>query len=234
MIDEMPYEDGAAPAAPAVGPVNAAVNDQQMAQVLINLQALQQSVAQNHQQQSASIASFRDWALNQFRTVNNNVRSFGGTIQGAMARQDPQQAARRRQATDPQQQVQQDGTLPATLAKQPRTLAELWDEYQFGIGGRKPAKNWNRNERGNRTHGIKQKYYRRKMVWWTIEELIRRGDSRDTAINKIRSAYGWRCSVTQIIKFIIANHQNGQRGHPNLVDLTHRLRNGGRRQHVDV
>ena len=95
-----------------------------MAQILININHLKQAVAQNHQQTQNSIASLRDWSVNQFRTVNSNVRSFGGTITGALSRQDPAQNARRRQATDPERQGQE-GTLPATLAKQPRTLAEL-------------------------------------------------------------------------------------------------------------
>jgi Transcriptional activator of glycolytic enzymes len=234
MIDEMPQagNNGGA-AAPANGALPV-VNEQQHAQVLINVQALQQAVAQNHQQQTDAIAALRTWALNQFRTVNSNIRAYGGTIQGAMARQDPQQQARRRQGTDPQRQVQQEGTLPATLSPTPRTLAELWEEYQFGIGGRKPAKNWSSTERGNTMHGIKQKYYRRKMVWLTMEKLMATGMSRDAAINKIRSAYGWRCSVTQIINFIIANHQNGGHGHPNLVDLSPYLRTGGRRARADV
>ena len=231
MIAEMINTDngdngGVAP--PAVPGAGGVVTNQQHQQVLISLQSLQQSVAQNHQQLTQSIASLRQWALNQFRTVNTNIRSFGGTIEGAVARQDPQQAARRRQATDPQQQVQE-GTRPATLAPTPRTLAELWEEYQFGIGGRKPAKDWTSVERGNRIHGIKQKYYRRKYVWWTIEELIRRGHTRNAAVNKIRQAYGWRCSVTQIINFLIHDHQEGRRGHGNLVDLSTRLRRGGRR-----
>ena len=204
------------------------MTDQQHNQVLVNLQAVQQSVAQNHQQQMDGLASLRQWATDQFRTVNINIRAFGGTIQGAVARQDPQQQARRRQATDPDQQVQE-GTLPATLAKTPRTLAELWEEYQHGIGNRKPAKDWSATERGNTMHGIKQKYYRRKMVWMTMERLMANGMSRDAAINRIRGAYGWRCSVTQIINFIIANHQNGGTGHPNLVDLSPYLRRGGRR-----
>jgi Transcriptional activator of glycolytic enzymes len=235
MIDEMVIQrggDNGAPAAPAAG--GQVVTDQQHAQVLINVQALQQAVAQNHQQHSDAIASLREWAHNQFRLVNNNIRAHGGTIQGALARQDPQQQARRRRATDPQQQVQQEGTLPATLSPTPRTLAELWEEYQFGIGGRKPAKDWSSTERGNTRQGIKQKYYRRKMVWLTMEKLMATGMSRDAAINKIRQAYGWRCSVTQIINFIIANHQNGGHGHPNLVDLSPYLRTGGRRARADV
>ena len=228
MIDEMPTVEGGNNVGKAVPGALQAVNEQQQAQLLINIQALQQSTAQNHQQTQNSIASLRTWAVGQFRTVNNNIRAFGGTIQGAVARQDPQQQARRRQATDPDRQVQE-GTLPATLAKQPRTLAELWEEYQFGIGNRKPAKDWTSTERGNMMNGTKQKYYRRKMVWWTMEKLIATGMSRDAAINRIRNAYGWRCSVTQIINFIIANHQNGGTGHPNLVDLSPCLRRGGRR-----
>ena len=164
MIDEIPeLGDNGPEGAPAVAgaPVGAAgaqANGQYGAAVLVNLQRLQQQQSQNHQQLSDSIASLRTWSRDQFRTVNNNIRSFGGTIQGGLARQDPQQAARRRQATDPQQQVQNPGTLPATLAPTPRTLAELWDEYQFGIGGRKPAKDWEAFERVNTRHGIKQKY----------------------------------------------------------------------------
>ena len=235
MIDEMIPRggDNDGPHVAAM-PANQAVTEQQHSQVLINVQSLQQQVAQNHQQGMDAIASLRDWALNQFRTVNGNIRAYGGTIQGALVRQHPQQQARQRQATDPQLQVQQEGTLPATLSPTPRTLAELWEEYQFGIGGRKPAKDWSGIERGNKQFGIKQKYYRRKMVWLTIEKLMERGDTRNAAINKIRQAYGWRCSVTQIINYIIANHQNGGHGHPNLIDLTPYLRTGGRRVRADV
>ena len=139
MIDEMIQQEGdnggpVVAQAPAGAPT-----EQQHAQVLINIQALQQAVAQNHQQAMDALASLREWVLNQFRHVNGNIRAHGGTIQGALARQDPQQQARRRQATDPDLQVQE-GTRPATLSRTPRTLAELWEEYQFGIGGRKPAK----------------------------------------------------------------------------------------------
>jgi hypothetical protein len=171
MIDEVPELIGngggfAAPGAAAAGaPAGAlnAINQQQSAALLVNIQRLQQQQSQNHQQAMDSIAALRTFSLNQFRTVNNKIRAFGGTIQGGFARQDPQQAAMRRRATDPEQQVG-DGNLPATLAPTPRTLAELWEEYQFGIGGRKPAKDFEAHERGNETNGVKQKYYRRKLV----------------------------------------------------------------------
>jgi Transcriptional activator of glycolytic enzymes len=230
MIDEVPELIGngggfAAPAAPAGAPTGGvpagavnAINQQQSAALLVNIQRLQQQQSQNHQQAMDSIAALRTFSLNQFRTVNNNIRAFGGTIQGGFARQDFQQAARRRRVTDPEQQVG-DGNLPATLVPTPRTLAELWEEYQFGIGGRKPAKDFEAHERGNATNGVKQKYYRRKFVWYTIEELMRRGDSRDNAIRKIRQAYGWRCSVTQIINFLINDNKEGKHWHANLVSI---------------
>ena len=131
----------------------------------------------------------------------------------------------RRRSTDPDQQLQ-DGQHPAALGHMPRALVELWDEYQFGIGRRKPAKDWTEVERGNRMHGIKQKYYRRKFVWYTIEELIRRGYTRDANIHRIRSVYGFQVSGTRIIDKVIDDFKNDGHGHPNLVDITSRLRRG--------
>jgi hypothetical protein len=217
-------DNGAPVAGGRVGAAALAATDPTVQAILVNIQQVRQQEAQHHQQNQDSISGLRAWATDQFRKVNNNIRAFGGTIQGGFARQDPQQQAHRRQAQDQQEQVQQDGLMPATLAPTPRTLAELWEEYQFGIGGRKAAKDWTAAERGNTRDGIKQKYYRRKFVWWTIEELIRSGLARNVAIERIRSAYGHRCSVTQIINFLIHDHTGGRRGHANLVDLTPRLR----------
>jgi hypothetical protein len=98
MIDEMPHHGDNGGNVPAVAGAVQAANQQQHAQVLINVQALQQAaVAQNHQQTTDAIASLRSWALSQFLTVNTNIRAFGGTIQGAITRQDPQQQTRRSQ-----------------------------------------------------------------------------------------------------------------------------------------
>ena len=53
----------------------------------------------------------------------------------------------------------------AKLMAQPRSLGELWHEFQFGYGRNKPAKDFTREERNNKTENIKQKYYRRKKIW---------------------------------------------------------------------
>ena len=38
---------------------------------------------------------------------------------------------------------------PATLSSIPKTLHDLWDEYQVGIGGRKASKDFTFHERGS-------------------------------------------------------------------------------------
>jgi hypothetical protein len=76
--------------------------------------------------------------------------------------------------------------LPATLGKTPRTLAELWEEYEYGIGNWKSAK---ATERGNTRLGIKQKYWRQKHAFYTIEVLMARGDRNEAAIDRIRNVY---------------------------------------------
>eukprot|EP00977_Amphora_coffeiformis_P018547 scaffold6568_cov173-Amphora_coffeaeformis.AAC.1 len=51
----------------------------------------------------------------------------------------------------------------ATLAPHVRTLPQLWEEYQTGLGGRKPARDFNRTERGR----CKFMYSQRKYVGLT-------------------------------------------------------------------
>jgi hypothetical protein len=80
----------------------------------------------------------RQWVDANFKTINNNIRRYGGTIQSGLARQQPQQQVLQRRGTA--EELEDDGVLPATPGKTPRTLAELWEEYQYGIGNRKPAK----------------------------------------------------------------------------------------------
>ncbi len=50
--------------------------------------------------------------------------------------------------------------LVADLSPTPRDLYVLWDKYQFGIGGRKPARLFTRTEKG----AVKHKYHRRRVI----------------------------------------------------------------------
>lgn len=74
-------------------------------------------------------------------------------------------------------------------------MFRLWEEYEFGVGGRKAAKRFSTRERGR----VKYKYSRRKIVWDKIKDYIRRGHSHDNAIEEILTQYGHGQTVTEII-----------------------------------
>jgi hypothetical protein len=83
----------------------------------------------------------------------------------------------------------------ATLCANPRSLHVLWEEYERGIGGRKPARLFIRQERGR----VKHKHHRRKILWDLILTLVRGGITAQVAIDRIYSHYGRADSVTLII-----------------------------------
>jgi len=98
----------------------------------------------------------------------------------------------------------------ATLSPNPRTLHLLWHEYEFGLSGRKPAKDFTTEERGRN----KYSYHRRKVVWEKIAELVRAGWTAQAAIDRIHAAYGANASVTTIINQMRRDRHHG--GHPDL------------------
>ena len=100
--------------------------------------------------------------------------------------------------------------LIARLSKCPKTLNDLWAEYEFGVGGYKPAKLYTAQERG----AVKDLYYRRNNFWSIVAELVRAGESADTAIEKMYCIYGPSSSVTKILAAI--KHDKKRGGHPNL------------------
>ena len=63
----------------------------------------------------------------------------------------------------------------------PQTLGILWLEYEFGIGGNKPAKQFSAQERGM----VKFTYSLQKPFWLLVERLIRHKYTNATAIAKI-------------------------------------------------
>ncbi len=86
----------------------------------------------------------------------------------------------------------------AKLSKSPQTLHALWMEYQFGFNGHKPAKDFNKKERGSN----KIQYCRRKVFWTAVEKLILKGFSWETAIDRILDVYGSHNSVPKILKMM--------------------------------
>jgi hypothetical protein len=100
----------------------------------------------------------------------------------------------------------------ASLSPLPKTIHDLWHEYEFGIGGRKPARDFTAAERGGRN---KHTYYRRRVVWDVVAALVRAGWTSQAACDEIYRTYGRAQSVTYIINRMLEDRRGG--GHPNLV-----------------
>jgi Transcriptional activator of glycolytic enzymes len=83
----------------------------------------------------------------------------------------------------------------AVLCKGPKSIHDLWREYQHGIGNNMPAKNFNGKEHGR----AKSAYSQRNLVWTVIVDLVTPGFDADIACDKIYQAYGHNKSVTYII-----------------------------------
>jgi hypothetical protein len=93
----------------------------------------------------------------------------------------------------------------ASLMPTPRSLFDLWQEYQHGIGGRKPARLFSHSERGH----VKHKYHRRKIVWDIVSGIVRQGHTSDAAIDRLHAIYGAQTSVTNIINGLKRDKKNG-------------------------
>lgn len=90
------------------------------------------------------------------------------------------------------------------LSPLPRNLHTLWLENIDGVGGRKPARLFTAEERGQN----KYKYHRRKVFWEVITRLVRTGRTAQVAIDMIYAAYG-HSSVTAIINRMRRDRANG-------------------------
>ena len=85
----------------------------------------------------------------------------------------------------------------------------LWHEYEFGIGGRKPARQFTSVERGR----VKFKYSRRKIIWNAIDRMVRSGSTAQVAIDNIYEVYG-RLNVSAMATAMRQDEKSG--GHPRL------------------
>ena len=95
----------------------------------------------------------------------------------------------------------------AFLSQSPKNLHELWQEYEVGINGHKPARMFTANERGR----VSKKYSRRNLVWQKIVDLCRLGHTHVIAIDKVYEKYGSECTVTQIVNKISAENRQNRR-----------------------
>ena len=154
----------------------------------------------------------------QFSQVNTNQRRYGGTIEGALARQHPQrQQANLHQATlqlTHQRQRLQANPLPtygidanAKLQNNIRTLAEFWTECQFGIGNNKPAKAFTAAERNRQGTPHKMKCSRRQKIWRVQGYLHNSGLTIEAVNAKIIDVFDTE-NPTSIIMQITRDQKN--------------------------
>jgi len=78
-------------------------------------------------------------------------------------------------------------TLGASLSPLPRTIHALWHEYEFGIGGRKPACDFTPSKQGGKN---KFTYYCHRVVWDAIYTLVHAGWMANAACDHIYEIYG--------------------------------------------
>ena len=102
----------------------------------------------------------------------------------------------------------EDAAVPevATLSRCPKTLYDLWTEYESGIAGRKPARLFTAQERGKN----KFKYSRRKIAWDAIDRMMKSGDTAQVACDRIYNVHGRNKSVSEIINCL---RRDGPAGH---------------------
>jgi hypothetical protein len=100
----------------------------------------------------------------------------------------------------------------STLSPTPRSVYILWQEYEVGIGGRKPARLFTPVERGK----VKYTYHRRKVVWDVIAMRVRAGDTAQVAIDRIYELYGAGTTVSNIINTMRRDRMTYNGCHPQL------------------
>jgi len=217
-IDEMTQGEGQAAGVGVVAPaVGATTHGAVLQSILLNQQRSNCTQALVQVQMDNGFAAMKQYIARQFVTLNDNVRRFGGTIQGGFARQDSTQAANRR-AAENEPPLPQPPNLPvgvvhrdptAELAPNLHTLEELWTEWKFGIGGRKAAQLFSHRERGG--HGSKakkMKFCRRLKIYLLLQKLVDEGRTSAEAIAAVKLVYGAAKSVTQFSEaiWLIPNH----------------------------
>jgi len=185
--------------------------------IVARLERLERIQLETQVQFTSLLSDLRTFCGSQFRLLNNNIRCHGGTIQGSQVRK---RASNRELWLLREGEANEAPDLaevrPAELSKNPRSLMGLWNEYEFGIDGRKAAKTWNAREINNGGK-VKQKYWRRNQVWMVMARLVRGGRTAELAAIEIQKVYGFQMSVTKIIDSLIKDKQKYPGGiHPNL------------------
>jgi hypothetical protein len=192
------------PAQPQNPPDNNVNQNNRRARDNANFQALyaqMTALRRDGQEQRTEIQRVGERETQHFNTLNTLLRRIA--LQPAQPRRNNNNNAPAIAANN-----NNNNNAPAVLSPNPRSLHVLWQEYEFGIGGRKAARLFTPAERGR----VKYSYHRRKVVWDKMAELIRAGHTAQTAADLIYQAYGANTPTTRIINQMRRDRQNG--GHP--------------------
>ena len=113
------------------------------------------------------------------------------------------------------------------MIDKPRSLYELWEEYWFGIGDNKAAKDFTTDDRNGLGKPFANKYSRRNRIWRIQHYLINCGLDIHAANRRIKDVYGTD-RITSLIHIIdrdqknpnypfIGSPRNRQRFNPRIV-----------------
>lgn len=96
-------------------------------------------------------------------------------------------------------------TSPAFLMANPKSLYNVWNRFQNGVGRRKPARLSSDAERGR----VKLKYSRQKVIWEVVQNMVSLGHSANQTSYRICQVYGPQTIVTDIINRLRKDKNNG-------------------------
>ncbi len=145
--------------------------------------------------QQAEIAALRQSHDRALSRINNNIRRIAERPIAHVASHQPRTAV-----STPRQ---------ASLSKGPKDLYDLWNEYEHGLMGAKPARLFTSKERG----ACRFAYSLRMGFWNIVNNMVSKGHTSDTAIDTIYRVYGRNQSVSAILRSIRSDKPSG---HPEL------------------
>ena len=117
--------------------------------LFVQVQQLKQQISTQQSESTAIINGFKSEVINKLNIINNNLMRI--SIQPPRMATPQQRIDNAAEATRAEEQAEEIRRRPlAVLMKAPPTLHELWREYQDGIGGSKPAKDFTAEERGKK------------------------------------------------------------------------------------
>lgn len=171
---------GVAVAAPAGGVGVLQVSDQLTAEHLFSQQfVLSQRIEDMNREMQLRLSSAREERKRLMNSINRiatqpvirpRASTQGATTNGGDARANTDSVGR---------------TSRLNVMKNPKDLYVLYHEWEHGYGGQKPAKHWQPHEIGGDTN-----YSRRRIFWETVEHLLKKNYTADTAVDAIYDKYG--------------------------------------------